>query len=35
MEHTNVNTLVVSFAPHGRAEPAAQAVPQQLSQAPG
>ncbi|MGP0002831.1 MAG: trypco2 family protein [Acetobacteraceae bacterium] len=35
MEHTNVNTLVVSFAPHGRAEPAPQAVAQQLGQAPG
>ena len=36
MEHTNVNTLVVSFAPHGRAEAASQAVAQQLGQtAPG
>jgi hypothetical protein len=35
MEHTNVNTLVVSFAPHGRAEPAPQAVAQQLGRAPG
>lgn len=33
IERTNVNTLVVSFAPHGRAVPVAKTVTQEFGQA--
>jgi hypothetical protein len=35
IERTNVNTLVVSFAPHGRAVPVAKNVTQEFGQAGG
>jgi hypothetical protein len=35
IERTNVNTLVVSFAPHARAVPTAKAISQEFGQTPG